>query len=86
LFDIRNKLLNLIHMKIAFDHESFSKALKTKRVITEDLTIRALAKKLKVSPATLSRCENQGTPDLITYAKVCRWLGVEMNKFITTKK
>lgn len=73
-------------MKITFNSESFSKAIKTKRIIEDDITVRVLAKKLKISPATLSRCENHGTPDLITYAKVCRWLGVEMSKFIISKK
>lgn len=73
-------------MKITFNSDSFSKALKTKRVIEEDITVRVLGKKLKISPSTLSRCENQGIPDLITYAKICKWLGVEMNKFIISKK
>lgn len=73
-------------MKVTFDAEKFSKAIKTYRIIELDIDMRAAAKKLGISAATLSRMENQGMPDLITYARVCRWLGVGMDKFIIIKK
>lgn len=38
--------------------------------------IRAAAKAVGVSPATLSRVERGYLPDLETFAKVCRWLEV----------
>lgn len=36
--------------------------------------IRFAAKEAGLSPATLSRIENGGTPDLATFAKLCVWL------------
>lgn len=41
---------------------------------TEDLPLRALAKKLKVSAATLSRFENGKTVDSGTFCKIFKWL------------
>lgn len=37
--------------------------------------IREAAKEIGVSPATLSRVENQKIPDLDTFGKICTWLG-----------
>lgn len=37
--------------------------------------IRDAAKEVGVSPATLSRVENNGIPDLETFSKICKWLG-----------
>jgi transcriptional regulator with XRE-family HTH domain len=37
--------------------------------------IREAASEVGVSPATLSRVENGGIPDLETFGRVCRWLG-----------
>lgn len=72
-------------MKIAFDKESFSKSLKQKRIIDENIDLRELAKKLKISISTLSRCENGETPNVVTYATLCNWLETPMDYFITTK-
>jgi transcriptional regulator with XRE-family HTH domain len=38
--------------------------------------IRAAAGEIGISPATLSRIENERVPDLETLKKVCTWLGV----------
>ena len=40
------------------------------------LGVRDTAKEIGVSPATLSRIENGKQPDLVTFEKVCRWLGI----------
>lgn len=40
--------------------------------------IRAVAKEIGISHATLSRVERGHLPDLENYQKICRWLGVEM--------
>jgi len=37
--------------------------------------IREVAREVGVSPATLSRVENNKIPDLETFSKICRWLG-----------
>lgn len=44
--------------------------------------IRAAALEANVSPATLSRVENGNVPDLATFAKICRWLGVDPAQFL----
>lgn len=37
--------------------------------------VRAAASEVGISPATFSRVENRGIPDLETFGKICRWLG-----------
>lgn len=44
--------------------------------------IRAAAKEVGVSPATLSRVENGHLPDLENFRKICTWLGVEMSSVV----
>ena len=42
-----------------------------------DVGVRATAKEIGVSPATLSRVERGHLPDLDTFGKICRWLKVD---------
>lgn len=42
-----------------------------------DVGVRATAAEIGISPATLSRIERGHTPDLETFAKLCRWLGLD---------
>lgn len=44
--------------------------------------VRAAAKEIGISPATLSRIENGHVPDLVTFAAICKWLGQEPGKFL----
>jgi transcriptional regulator with XRE-family HTH domain len=44
--------------------------------------IRAAAAEAQVSSATLSRVENGNMPDLVTFAKICRWLEVDPREFL----
>ena len=46
------------------------------------LGVRAAAKEIGISPATLSRIENGHVPDLTTFAAVCRWLGEDPATFL----
>ncbi len=46
------------------------------------LGVRAAAKEIGVSPATLSRIENGHIPDLATFAAICQWLGEDPSKFL----
>ncbi|CVI59235.1 Xre family transcriptional regulator [Agrobacterium salinitolerans str. Hayward 0363] len=46
------------------------------------LGVRAAAKEIGVSPATLSRIENGHIPDLVTFAAICQWLGEDPSKFL----
>lgn len=40
-------------------------------------SVRAVAKKAKISPATIHRVAKGKTPDLDTYFKLCKWLEIE---------
>jgi transcriptional regulator with XRE-family HTH domain len=44
-----------------------------------DEGIRACAKKIGVSPSTLSRIERGQLPDILTFSKICTWLQVDPN-------
>lgn len=44
--------------------------------------IREAAKEVGVSPATLSRVENEKVPDLETFSKICKWLGQDPAVFL----
>jgi len=46
------------------------------------LGVRAAAKEIGISSATLSRIENNNVPDLATFAAICRWLGENPSKFL----
>lgn len=72
-------------MKLIFDGAAFSKQVKQKRVIDEDLDMRSLGKKLGISAATISRCENGWMPDIDAYARLCHWIGRPMNDFVKIK-
>lgn len=47
------------------------------------MTLDEARKKIKVSKPTLSRVQNGHQPELITYAKVCKFLGVSLDYYIT---
>lgn len=42
-----------------------------------EVGIRAAAREIGVSPATLSRVERGYLPDLETFSKICKWLQVD---------
>lgn len=44
--------------------------------------VRAAATDVGISPATLSRVENGHMPDLVTFAKICRWLNRDPREFL----
>jgi len=44
--------------------------------------VRAAAKEIGISPATLSRIENGHLPDLATFAAICGWLGKDPKQFL----
>ena len=65
---------------ISFDFEGFSLAIQQKRS-ESNLTLRELARDIVVSASSIGRLENGHLPDLLTYAKLCMWLGVSTDKF-----
>jgi transcriptional regulator with XRE-family HTH domain len=44
--------------------------------------IRATAKIIGISPATLSRVEHGHLPDLENFKKICRWLEIDMSSVV----
>lgn len=65
-----------------FDSDKFAKAIKTKRIIELDITLREASKKAKVSFSTLSRMENGYLPELNNFIKVCNWMNTSAGEFI----
>jgi len=52
----------------------------------KNLSVRAAANEIEnVSPSTLSRIERGSLPDLDTYMRICRWLGVDPAYFAIKK-
>jgi len=76
----------MLCMKIMYDGKSFGKAIKTKRIIDDDIDLREAAKKTGISAATLSRIERGRIPDLSTYATLCKWIGCTMEEYFIQKK
>ncbi len=50
-----------------------------------DRGVREVAKEIGTSPATLSRVERGHLPDLDTFSKVCRWLGIDPGEVLGFK-
>ncbi len=45
-------------------------------------TLRVAAKEIKISAATLMRVEAGRIPDVGTFGKICRWLGVDPGTYL----
>lgn len=73
-------------MGLIFDSETLSKSIKTKRIIDLNVDLRKCAKKIDVSAATLQRIETGKMPDVMTLAKICKWLGTNMQDYIKTAR
>jgi transcriptional regulator with XRE-family HTH domain len=48
----------------------------------KNVGVRATARDVGISPATLSRIENGHIPDLETFEKLCQWLGDSPTAFL----
>lgn len=44
--------------------------------------VRAAAREIGISPATLSRVENGYLPDLQNFLLICRWLAIDPNRIL----
>lgn len=69
-------------MNIRFDAKRFSVAVKEKRGA---VGLRAAAKEIGISPATLCRVENKKEPDITSMAKICVWLDIQTEYFFKSK-
>lgn len=65
--------------KPSTEFEKLGEMVATKRA---GLGVRAVAKEIGISPATLSRIERGYTSDIDTFKKVCKWLAVDMGEFL----
>lgn len=52
------------------------------RIAAEEMSWRAAAGQIGVSPALLSRLRNGHSPDLQSYAKIVRWLNMSADDFL----
>ncbi len=48
--------------------------------------LREIVWETGVSAATISRIENGKMPDLLTYAMICKWLGVSLDTYFGESK
>lgn len=48
--------------------------------------LRATAKEIGISAATLSRVEQEKLPDFQTFNRICDWLGVPASRFLEKEK
>lgn len=73
-------------MVTKFDSNKFGIRIRIERLIERKISLRAAADEIGISNATLNRYElSKGIPDLISYAKVCDWLDVEIDTFFNVK-
>lgn len=59
---------------------SLARAVRARRV-TKGLSLRAAAKEIGISFATLDRIENGGNPYLPSLERVCAWLGQPVTRY-----
>lgn len=70
-------------MQSTLNTELLSSAIKSKR---GKKGLRDTAAEIDISSATLSRVELGNLPDVETFIKICKWLGVSTDTFVIDKK
>jgi len=69
-----------------FNAMKFSLAVRMKRKM-HAFSVRELAEITSLSAPTISRIENEeGAPDMVTFARLCNWLEFEPNDFFTERR
>ena len=63
-----------------FKHDKFAEHIKIVREL-KNFDLRKAAKEIKISAATLNRAENGKVSELMTYAKICKWMNCSLDKF-----
>lgn len=66
--------------KVKFNSKLMARMLSAKRKWAR-LGLREAGKEIGISPATLSRIENEMLPDLLTAKKISNWLSVDLDYF-----
>lgn len=73
-----------MHMQHTLNSQMLSSAIKSKR---GKKGLRETAEEIgNISSATLSRIEQGNLPDVETFIKICKWLGVSTDTFIQGNK
>lgn len=67
---------------IVYDKEALKRDLRYKRLIDLELSMDNCSKLIGVSKPTLSRLENGGMPDLMTFFKIIKWLNKDVREYI----
>jgi transcriptional regulator with XRE-family HTH domain len=70
-------------MQSTLNTELLSSTIKSKR---GKKGLRDTAREIDISSATLSRVELGNLPDVETFIKICKWIGVSTDTFIVGKK
>lgn len=69
-----------------FDNKQFAFDLIYKRRIELDVSMDDACIEIGISKPTLSRIERGKKPDIDTFAKVCKWLKEDPNKYLNEKE
>lgn len=72
-------------MQYEFDKKLLSTRVRYKRIIEMNVGLREIAKKTKISAATLSRAENERPLDMKTFVAICGWLNEHPLMFFKAK-
>ena len=67
---------------IVYDKEALKRDLRYKRIIELELSMDNCSNLIGVSKPTLSRLENGGMPDLMTFFKIIKWLNRDVREYI----
>jgi transcriptional regulator with XRE-family HTH domain len=70
-------------MQSTLNTDLLSRTIKSKR---GKKGLRDTAQEIEISSATLSRVELGNLPDVETFIKICKWLGVSTETFVTDTK
>lgn len=70
-------------IEIKFNGKKFAEAIYTHRAgdLRTKISVGALAELLGVEMECIFHCEGEKMPDLLTYARFCKWLGVGLETF-----
>ena len=74
-----------------FNSKKFAKDVRSMRVKTFNgvefkVSLRKVISDIGISVSTLSRIENEKVPDVLSFAKICKWLDKPMEKYFINNK
>lgn len=66
---------------LEFNSDALCNDLISRRCRSRRISLRQAARQIGVGKSTLERIELGSQPDLVTFARLCRWLGQPMEKY-----